>query len=96
MSLPQVHYQQFLVDTGMVDCALVQFYWRYKGKSEADSWFGVVRAALSMVSVIVGPHDLARMIASMPAEARDAAEHNSCLVLEPTANPHMKAFWKAM
>ena len=31
-----VHYQQFLVDAGIVDCALVQFYWRLKGKSEAD------------------------------------------------------------
>ena len=54
------------------------------------AWFGVLRAMLGLISVIVGPHDLARMVASLP---QGAAALNTCVVLEPTGAPYLKEYW---
>jgi hypothetical protein len=46
-------YPQFCVDGGLVDVYLNMFYWKYRGKSEVDRWFGVIQNVLAVVAVIV-------------------------------------------
>ena len=90
-----VHFQQFLVDSGLVDCSLVQFFWKYKGKSAADVWFGAVQTLLKVAAVVVGPHDLARLVESMSWGMAEAMK-NKGMVLEPTAFPTWKAYFLGM
>ena len=73
-----------------------RFFWKYKGKSAADRIFGQIEALLKAMAVVVGPHDMARLISSMPLNETVAELRHKCLVLEPTATPYLKTFLLGM
>ena len=88
-------YPQFCVDGGLVDVYLNMFYWKYRGKSEVDRWFGVIQNVLAVVAVIVGPEDMARILRTLPKGAL-MGEGNTALVLEPCAQPWLDKYLEGM